>query len=881
MSALVAEFVSESVENLDLVDKDFIALEKRPGDREILARIFRAIHTLKGSCGFLGFSQLEALAHSAESLLGMLRDGALALSPAITTALLRTMDGVRAALLVIEKTGEEDPSGHAELIAQLDAMRSGTEPPPVATKVMPRPAVPVAQPAPVAPPPLATEVAMPPWADRVESLRRAMVDLDHALVGINDPEVPLPPIARAFSALARAARGFDVIVEVASKAAKHAAGADSPALRALFMDVAAFVDEALASLQATGVGPREVPPPLLELLDRAVVHEERPTPAAAPRAPAANPIPAKASAPEREPEPAIPSSAPASPSPSIEPGAGERSNEDGITRRGPSADSKIRVDVQLLDSLMNQVGELVLTRNQILQCLASRDGRVPGRITQRLSQITTDLQASIMRTRLQPMEIIWNRFPRTVRDLALELNKQVDLVMEGADTELDRSLLEAIRDPLTHLVRNAIDHGIEPESERVAAGKKPVGRLSLRAWHEGGQVNIEVLDDGRGIDIARLEKKAIERGLITAERARTMSQKEKIDLIFLPGFSTAQKITTVSGRGVGMDVVKHNVDQVNGEIEVKTEAGRGTAFRLKIPLTLAIVPALIVASAGERYVIPQVSLLAVVSLVAEYSERGIERVHNAAVFRWRGRLLPLVDLSATLGCGPKPLRGEAVTVVVLQAAERLFGLMVDAVVDSAEVVVKPVNRVITRTRVFAAATIMGDGRAAMILDVLGLAQRATVVTGRAEQAASNQALRDGKTASSSANEQALIVRVGRDLAVVPLSAAIRLEHFPAKVVEQLGRRQVAQYRGRMLPLQKLGGGEIAVSDPEDVLNVVVYTEEPHGLGLVVDELVDIIPLPKEIQKLADRAASVVGGTIVQNKVAQVLDLQALAREALS
>lgn len=853
MTALIAEFVSESLENLERVDQDFIALEKRPGDREILARIFRAIHTLKGSCGFLGFSKLESLAHSGESLLGMLRDGALELTPTITTTLLQTIDAVRAALGVIQASGEEGDKRHDALIARLDALRTKSEVSGFASATPPSPPSPAAAP----PPPIAQPALSPASAalprlfpsGQVDALRRTMIDLDRVLVGSPQSPTPLEPIAAAFQELARAGAGIDVIVEAASKAARLAAGPDSPALRGLFLEVAAFADEVLASMDATGAAPAMLQSRLSTLLDSSLQMLQA----------AASPSSAAASAADL--------------------GATDRHVEDAAARRGSNADSKIRVDVQLLDKLMNQVGELVLARNQILQSLQSRDGRVPARITQRLSQITTDLQSSIMRTRLQPMEIIWNRFPRTVRDLGIELNKRVELTMEGADTELDRSLLEAIRDPMMHLVRNAIDHGIEPEHERLAAGKKPMGNLSLRAWHEGGQVNIEVVDDGRGIDVARIEKKAIAQGLITSEQARTMSHQEKIALIFLPGFSTAEKVTTVSGRGVGMDVVRHNIDRVNGAIDIQTEVGKGTAIRLKIPLTLAIVPALIVASGVERYVIPQVSLLAVVSLGAEESERGIERVHSATVFRWRGRLLPLVDLSAVLGLGPKDLSGAAVTVVVLQAADRQFGLLVDTVVDSAEVVVKPVNRVIARTRVFAASTIMGDGRAAMILDVLGLAQRATVVTGRAEQGAQSRVTKEEKAQAVSQTDQALVVRVASDLAVIPLTSAIRLEHFPAKTVEHLGERAVAQYRGRVLPLWHLGGADLSSRDEDSVLNVVVYIEGEHGIGLVVDELVDIIQNPRDIQNFRDRMPGVIGGTIVLSKVARILDLPSLAREA--
>lgn len=920
MSTLIAEFVAETTDNLDRVDQDFVALEKQPDDPEILARIFRALHTIKGSCGFLGFARLEALAHSGESLLGMLRDGSIQLTPAITTTLLQTMDAVRRSLSVIESSGSEGDVGHDPLVARLDALREGRElvapanPQPISPaaaveKGLPpatRAAAPAASTEPETSPKRTRDAAGKAIAahERIETLRQALIDLDRAFIGTAGSPAALPTLADRFGGLAQAAAGHAAVVDVAQRAVQLARGPESSAVRHALLEAAAFADQCLADLDATGTAPTTIPGALLAQLDEA---------AAGPR-PVPTPSIQQPAVPMLEALTAVRTSAPASPGSKLDPAAASAASdarpaagsttttatatatntrpatspdalsndalrEDVSGRRGTLADSKIRVDVKLLDNLMNQVGELVLARNQILQALTSRDARVTARMTQRLSQITTDLQASVMRTRLQPMEIVWNRIPRTVRDLSLELGKRVDLTMEGADTELDRSLLDAIRDPMTHLVRNAIDHGLETEVERVAAGKNPIGQLSLRAWHEGGQVNIEIVDDGRGIDVGRIERKAIERGIITHEQARTLSHKDKIALIFLPGFSTAEQITTVSGRGVGMDVVKHNIDQVNGAIDIHTEVGRGTAIRLKIPLTLAIIPALIVASGGERYVIPQVSLMAVVSLSGESVERGIERVHDAAVFRWRGRLLPIVDMNDVLKQNGQARTAESITIVVLQAADRLFGLRVDAVVDSAEVVVKPVNRVLTRNRVFAAATIMGDGRAAMILDVLGLAQRAAVVTGRADQSSQSRAASGSKTETATTRPQVLVVRVRQELAIIPLSSSIRLEHISASAVENLGSQTVAQYRGRVLPLRNVDGNGLSLSGTEDVLNVVVYIEGDHCIGLVVDELVDILQQPGDLQPFRDRRAAVLGGMIVLNRVAQVLDLPAMAREA--
>lgn len=355
--------------------------------------------------------------------------------------------------------------------------------------------------------------------------------------------------------------------------------------------------------------------------------------------------------------------------------------------RSPALSSgNIRVDVGQLDKLMNLVQELVLARNQILQFSTSQKDSAFLNTTQRLNLITTELQEGVMKARMQPIDNVWNKFPRVVRDLTIACGKQVSVEMEGKDTELDKTIIEAIKDPLTHLIRNSIDHGIETPKERVAAGKPTEGRLFLRAFHEGGQVNIEISDDGAGINVDRVKRKAVERGLITPEQASRMSEREAVNLIFLPGFSTAEKVTNVSGRGVGMDVVKTNIEKTGGMVDVQNAQGQGTTIRINIPLTLAIIPALIVTSGGDRYAIPQISLLKLVRLEGDEATKGIEMIHGAPVYRLRGRLLPLVYLNKELGTaaaedGSTP-KNDVSNIVVLQADGNQFGLIVDEVNDT-------------------------------------------------------------------------------------------------------------------------------------------------------------------------------------------------------
>ena len=406
--------------------------------------------------------------------------------------------------------------------------------------------------------------------------------------------------------------------------------------------------------------------------------------------------------------------------------------EQAEARGSAVSDSTIRVDVGLLDKLMNLVGELVLARNQVLQFTSQSADSAFLATSQRLNLITTELQGSVMKTRMQPIGNVWSKLPRVVRDLAAACGKEVRLEMEGKETELDKTIIEAIKDPLTHIVRNSVDHGIERPETRVERRKPAEGCLKMRAYHEGGQVIIEITDDGGGIDCERVKQKALQRALITPEQAARMSDHEALYLIFLPGFSTAEKVTNVSGRGVGMDVVKTNIERIGGTVDLQSQPGKGTTLKIKIPLTLAIIPALIVTSGGDRFAIPQVSLLELVRLEVEQASQQIEFIHGAPVYRLRGQLLPFAYLNRELRLndadddGLKP-SVEATTIVVLQADGHPFGLVVDEINDTEEIVVKPLGKQLKGVASFAGATIMGDGRVALILDVLGLAQRAGVV----------------------------------------------------------------------------------------------------------------------------------------------------------
>jgi two-component system chemotaxis sensor kinase CheA len=563
----------------------------------------------------------------------------------------------------------------------------------------------------------------------------------------------------------------------------------------------------------------------------------------------------------------------------------------------------VRVDVHLLDNLVNLAGELVLTRNHIVQLAKGREDAALASATQRLNFVTAQLQDGIMRMRMQPVSTLFAKFPRVIRDLAKTCNKQVRLDLDGRDTELDKSLIEAIKDPLTHLLRNCVDHGIEPPEVRIAKGKSPEGRVVLHAYHQNGLVHIEVGDDGGGIAVRNVRSKAISRGLLTEERANTLSDAEIANLIFLPGFSTADQVTTVSGRGVGMDVVKTNVEQVGGTVEVHSREDIGSTFTLKIPLTLAIVPALIVRCANNRYAVPQVNVTELVRIGHGRDNQQLEYIHGAPVYRLRGKLLPIVFLEAALGGhvlhgvpNVEPandnrddldeLEAPARFMAVVQASGRQFGLVVDAVLDQQEIVVKPLPRLLSSTGAFAGATLLGDGRIALILDVLGIATRAHLVTEMRDEAPIER--RDAR-AQYDSGRTLLLVRGANDTRLaVPLDQVSRLETIDPRQVEAGGTHDVVQYRGDIMPLVLMSDllpdlrGRMSASSsdaPAGPLSVVVLGVSGRPLGLVVEDVLDVVEGPGEMRQFGLRTG-VVGTVVVHERVTEVLDLEWIGARAL-
>lgn len=562
-----------------------------------------------------------------------------------------------------------------------------------------------------------------------------------------------------------------------------------------------------------------------------------------------------------------------------------------------AAEGTVRVDVKLLDALMNQVGELVLVRNQLVSRGEALGDPALLVDSQHLSQITFELQQGITKTRMQPVHKLFSKLPRMIRDLSQALDKQVRLELQGGETELDRSLIESISDPLIHLVRNAIDHGIEPPVARRAAGKPQEACLKLRAYHQAGYVHIELSDDGAGIAAETVRRRIVELELATGEQAAAMGERELLRAVFLPGFSTAAEVTSVSGRGVGMDVVRSNMERIGGSVELLSAPGKGTTVMLRVPLTLAIIPALVVEADGARYAIPQANIREVVYLDPASGGVDIESVYGAPVFRLRGHLLPLVDLNGVLSGRPSAAIEYFTTttaryIVVLDGWDGGFGLLVDAMHDIEEIVVKPLHTQLRSLTCYAGATIMGDGSVALILDVAGIAQTISLSPGEDEHSPVGQAAQ-GSVASVEAGSTLLVTAGGARLGI-PLSEVTRLECFPLPEIERAGPRQMVQYGDSVLPLVHLGEllqeRRSAPRQPEpidavdavdaletleaQVVSVVVYRSGRETVGLVVDAIHDIVDQDVEIKRGSTRAG-VMGTTVIAGRIAELLDVSVL------
>ncbi|MFK0298337.1 hybrid sensor histidine kinase/response regulator [Brevundimonas sp. NPDC090276] len=792
MDDVIIEFVSEAREGIEAVDAKLVRFEQTPDDPDLLGDIFRLIHSLKGGSGFLGLVRLQSVTHAAENVLGLYRDGTLAVDASSVTVILDAVDVVRAVIEGLAETGVEPEGDDSALIARLDRIYAGDS-----------------APAEVAP------AASRPLLERVGG----EATLDAACEGALALLVTAPDTGPLFAGIDLdrvQAEWREALCGVARAAA--APGAFQRALAETFGEAltsheAAFVQavrQNLIDLEAGG-----------EAVDALL---------------AAPPV-------ERE----------------AEPSRADRAEP----AKGPQT---IRVGVDTLEGLMTMVSELVLIRNQLIQTLRDQPETPFAGPLHRLNQVTSELQEGVMTTRMQPIGGAWAKLPRLVRDLASDLGKRIDLVMTGEETELDRQVMELIRDPLTHMIRNAADHGLETPDQRRAAGKPEIGRISLSARHEGGAILIEMADDGRGLPAARIRDKAVEAGLITPAQATAMSDAEARQLIFLPGFSTASAVTAVSGRGVGMDVVRTNIEAIGGAVELTSVEGQGTRFTIRIPLTLSIIAGLVVECCGERFAMPQASIIELVSANGAAGRR-IEHINGAEVLRLRDRLLPLVSLQALLGLeAPDGPRGEA-CIVVARVGAFDFGVIVDRVFDTEEIVVKPVAAILRHLKLYSGATILGDGAVIMILDFKGMAVEAgagALLNGGEDMAAE-------ASSGDDRSEALLVFRAADDgLKAAPLAGVARIEEVEPAALEWADGRSLLQYRGRLMPVLNADGAPLT-SAPPTKRPLLVFSRGDRSLGLMAEEIVDIVEAAAAVE-LAGASTGVSGSVVVAGRATELIDV---------
>jgi two-component system chemotaxis sensor kinase CheA len=746
MDDLLREFLTETHESLDTVDNQLVRFEQEPNNAGILDNIFRLVHTMKGTCGFLGLPRLEALAHAGETLMGKFRDGMPVTAEAVTL-ILSSIDRIKEILAGLEATEAEPEGNDQDLIVKLQAM------------------------------------------------------VEQGMAAMSGPAAPAAAMKSA-------------------------------------VEQGTLVPQTLQRQLRAGEAPLDE----LERAFRETTSEAAPEPAAAPGQRAASPKEGK-------------------PGPKKAIAESETSEGDRV------ANQSIRVNVDTLEHLMTMVSELVLTRNQLLEISRRHEDtefKVP---LQRLSNVTAELQEGVMKTRMQPIGNAWQKLPRIVRDLSGELGKQIELEMHGADTELDRQVLDLIKDPLTHMVRNSADHGLETAAERLACGKPEQGTIRLSAYHEGGHIIICIADNGRGLNTERIKAKAVASGLVGEAELEKMTEAQIHKFIFAPGFSTAAQVTSVSGRGVGMDVVRTNIDQIGGTIDVKSVAGEGSSVTIKIPLTLAIVSALIVEAAGDRFAIPQLSVVELVRARAN-SEHRIERIKDTAVLRLRNKLLPLMHLKKLLkiddGSSSDPENGF---IVVTQVGSQTFGIVVDGVFHTEEIVVKPMSTKLRHIDMFSGNTILGDGAVIMIIDPNGIAKALGAAGSAAHEIADDIA-----AMRASAAEQLtslLVFRAGTSQPkAVPLGLVTRLEEIATDKIELSNGRYMVQYREQLMPLVQMEGVKVASAGAQPIL---VFADDGRSMGLVVDEIIDIVEEKLDIE-VAGGEQGILGSAVIKGQATEVIDV---------
>ncbi|MDR3669348.1 MAG: chemotaxis protein CheA, partial [Holophaga sp.] len=842
---------------------------------EVINRVFRAIHSIKGGAGFFAFEAIKSLSHIMESVLMQVRDRAMAVTPELMDALLTSLDRLRAMLEDIQAS-DQVPFGPE--LARLKAILEGGG---VAVDSRVQGS--------------AKGRSFELDAESVRSVQKRGMTIYNARAYLHRD------VDRSWGGPLAFLKNATSVGQVMNA----------------FLDLAAIgnLDDCLEQdLCVTVLFATVLEPDLLALAFKLPQEQIEPLDLAAlpPRAPAPLDL---AALPPKAPAPAAPAEAPEEhpEAEGAEPAAG---------RARDVAVDTLRVRVGLLTKLMNLAGELVLGRNQLLRTMSPHAQAFPGLadILQNINQVTTELQEAAMQTRMQPIGTLFNRFPRMVRDLSRQLGKQIDLELRGSDVELDKSIVELLADPLTHLIRNGVDHAVELPAERVKARKDPTGHLVLNAYHEGGQVNIAIEDDGRGIDPRRVARKAVEKGLITAAQEKALSDRERVNLVFAPGLSTVDQVSELSGRGVGMDVVRTNVEKLGGTVDLDTQPGMGTTVRLRLPLTLAIMPSMIVGVQGQRFAIPQMDVVELVWVRAEEVKARVERIQGAEVLRLRDKLLPLVRLADVLEIprrfsppgGEEQLPDRRVTladrrgsgpregperrldwhgdyhVVVLQLGGSLFGIIVDQLHDFEEIVVKPVSQFLEGLACFSGTTILGDGRVILILDSAGLAAQANLHFSdlRAEERKRQEEEQRRLALRASRRHSVILFESGRgERFAVDQDKVLRLEQIRASSIERMGDREYIEYRGESLPLIRLDR-HLAVSplspEAEEFFLVIPYTEAASGRnvgGILITTIIDALDVEADLSPVAFQGPGLLGSALLQGRMTLFLDPIQVAQAA--
>ncbi|NWH04005.1 hybrid sensor histidine kinase/response regulator [Desulfobacter latus] len=918
-------YIEESLDHLADIESDLLTIEEGGAniDIDLVNNVFRAAHSVKGGAGFMGLTTIKNLAHHLENVLGMIRNRELIPDSKKISILLKGFDELESLLNNIQTSNDIDISAH---IQALENITSASAPEPAQQETIQQEEQEAGQIEALADIALQDgrkfqQVALKGIeTSKAEGKNIFLVEYD--LIGDFQQQSKNP--MAVLNNLCKTGTLIETRIDITGAGTLSDPG--MPGKIPFQILLASIIEYDMAEtlfgvanqcihiitddmISAIAGRADEIPPPLPQPIETV---EATPQPAVA-----VHPVPVNTPAPASEKQPDKPAI--------METPVAKAQEKDGTT--GGKTQSSLRVNVGLLDTLMNLAGELVLSRNQLLQGVNSSNVKATELSSQRIDMITSELQEAIMRTRMQPIANILNKFTRVVRDLSHQLGKSIELEIEGKDVELDKTILESINDPLTHLVRNSVDHGIETPMEREQMGKKGTGKIILKAFHDAGQVNIVISDDGRGLDPDKISSSAIAKGLISESRVEEMSDKQKTELIFLPGFSTAKEVTDVSGRGVGMDVVVTNIEALGGIIELDSTPGQGTDIQIKLPLTLAIIPSQITSVGNERYAVPQVNLNELLRIPASQIKEKIEKVGDADVVRLRGELLPLLNLADMLGIQRTfvdPETGEereerrarisdrrskvhipgessnlkeqakeetkraksdrryhassAINIAVVSAGAFKYGLVVDQLHDSEEIVVKPVGRHLKKCTAYAGATIMGDGKVALILDISNLAQMAELSA--VAEAGRNAAKTAEEEAAARADKVALLTFKNNEKEhfAAPLSIVERIERIKTSDIEQIGDLKVVQYRGGSLPLYELSQVANVEQLPErDQREVIVFKVKDREIGLMVTPPVDAQEVVLNVDSATLKQPAVSGSMIINNHTTLLVDIFELVK----